>query len=140
MRAEAGDKNLAQNSRAFSLESKIFCLPALVRLQNHIHQYGPPVSIEGQGVLILAPAQDVFGQDTGEDLHGLVPYHHLSVQVYGHYGLGQEADDVRHLLLRLFQGLLGSLARGDIPGGVGYVDQISFPVKDRTGNGLNPPA
>jgi len=122
MRAEGGDENLAHNRRAFSLESQIFRLPALVRVQNHIHQYGPPASIEGQGVLIVAFAQDVFSQYTGEGLHGLVPYHHLSVQIYGHYGLGQEADDVSHLLLRLSQGLLGSLARGDVPGGVGYVD------------------
>ena len=72
-------------------------------LEHGIDKHGPAFAEEGDGIFIITFPKDVFFPAAGHLLHCMVPCNHPAPGVDDKRGIGQEVDDIGHLLAGSFQ-------------------------------------
>ena len=87
-----------------ALDLGIFLLQLFLRFEHQVDQDRPSLTVEGDGVFVIALAQHLFRRDPRHLLDGPVPGDDVTFSVNHQRRIGQEVDDVSQPALRLLGG------------------------------------
>jgi len=123
---ELRNKDISPKNITFAHDLVILLLDRLLRHEDEIDQNRLTLTIEGDGVFIVAFAEHLSLGNTGHFLDSLVPGEHLPLAVDHQGCIGQELDHIVQALVRLIQVVCRPLTLGDIPNHTPHEPGASF--------------
>ncbi len=113
--SERGCVRFACEDGFASFHPQILRFNLFLRFKGEIYEYGPSFPVKGNRVFVIALAKHIRCLDSGHFFDRLVPRDDCSLIVDHESRIGQEINNIRKSLLRLFERALCGLANADFP-------------------------